>query len=95
MSYGLRVWDASGALQLEVVDRIPKFEAIYTVPSLSSRNSTTIYHPGFALGQYYFATNMKWTVRAIPGSGSITFNKWYYDSSEQTSPSFIVCIFKA
>lgn len=93
MSYGLRVWDASGNLVVEVTDRIPKYEAIYTVPSLSSAGSTaTVTHPGFSLGTHYFSTNMPWNVEAIPQDGKIVFRKWVDNSA---SGNFSVIIYQS
>jgi len=77
MSYGLRVWDASGNLTLDVSDRVATYVGAYVIPSLSALGSTyTLTHPSYPIGEYFFSTNCPRTVELTVLSGSMLFRKW-------------------
>lgn len=46
MSYGLRVWDSSGALLIDISDRLVRAHGTYTVGSVGGRSTKTISVPG-------------------------------------------------
>lgn len=77
MSYGLRVWDASGNLTLDISDRVATYVSAYMIPSLSALGSTyTLVHPSYSIGEYFFSTNCPRTVEIEVLSGSMRFKKW-------------------
>lgn len=45
MSYGLRVWDASGVLQIDVTNRITRIFGVYSF-SVAAGSSTNVSVPG-------------------------------------------------
>ena len=93
MSYGLRVWDASGDLTLDVGDRTGRLYGVYMIPSLARYGSYTLTIPSFSLGAWFFYANLAYNVYVVPDTGKITF----YHTSFWEGPSapFSVVIFKA
>ena len=92
MSYGLRVWDESGALTLDVSDRSGRVYGVYTIPSLARYGSYTLTIPSFSLGEWFFYASLAYNVYVVPGAGEITF--YHTSFLEGPSVSFSVVIFK-
>lgn len=92
MSYGLRIWDASGALQVEVTDRIPRYEAAYSVPNISAGSTYTVNHPGFNISTHYFSTNAGQDIEIEVSGSSVIFRKW---TSEDNSGAFYVFFYRS
>ena len=93
MSYGLRVWDASGALKLEITDRTARFVGAYTIPGIAVNGSYTLNISGFTVGSWFFSANHPYNVYLVPGSGQITF--YHTNLGSSASISFTVVFFKA
>lgn len=64
MSFGLKVWDATGLLTLDVIDRLPRYWGSYSF-SFASK-FTTVAIPGMSL-------DGTWAVAVVPSntSGSV------------------------
>lgn len=54
MSFGLRVWDATGQLTLEVTDRIGRYHGTITLGNTAARGSTNYPVPGYSLDGTWF-----------------------------------------
>lgn len=94
MSYGLRVWDASNNLELEITDRLPIYQAIYQIPELSYSQSFTVYHSEYSPSTWQFYANMPEYIEVTASNGSIVFRRWYFSSTQPTTPSFYVVLYK-
>jgi len=96
MSYGLRVWDASGKLQVEVTDRIPRYEASYTVPNFGGNAGATytVTIPGFSTSTHFFYSNHdSSTISLTVNNGSIVCTRRV--NSSVTVPAFTIVVFVA
>ena len=93
MSYGLKVWNSSGVLTLDVSDRTARFVGSYTIPSIAINGSYTLNISGFAVGTWFFSANHPYNVYLIPGSGKITL--YHTNLGNASSNSFTVVVFKA
>jgi hypothetical protein len=81
MSYGLRIWDASGKLKFDPSIRITRWHSQHFV-SLSPRSETNIYISGYVPGDKwsYYNTDMAY-IRITEFSGRIyIYNESYTDS---------------
>ncbi len=93
MSYGLRVWDASGNVRLDVIDRTARLYGTYTIPSIAKSGSYTLSIPSFSLGAWFFFANHPYNIYIVPGSGQITF--YHTNLGTSAAISFGVVIFQA
>lgn len=57
MSYGLQVWDASGALVLDVSDRISRFVGTYSYSIPNGSTETTVSVPGAESSTWFAYTH--------------------------------------
>lgn len=84
MSYGLRVWNASNQLILEVTDRIGRYNSTVTLSAIAPRGSANYSVPGYALdGTWFYFIRAGFTedLRITENSGSLSFfNESYYVS---------------
>jgi hypothetical protein len=54
MSYGLKVWDEAGQLQLDTSDRLGRFQGSITLGSIPKRTSVNYSVPGYTLDGTWF-----------------------------------------
>lgn len=84
MSYGLRAWDSSGNLILEITDSIARFVGTYTIPLLAPRASTVVSVPGYSLdgtwSLYFLTGNYNYLAITEQTNGVYVFNTNYYNN---------------
>lgn len=81
MSYGIKVWDESGQLILDVTDRLARYHSTIVLSSIAKRTSSTFSVPGYALdGTWFFFIRTQSTsylkISEISGGFSV-FNESY------------------
>ena len=72
MSYGLRIWNSSGGLELDITDRITRFFASYSY-SIPRFGSVTVSIPGYSTDGtwFFFLTTGAPQVRTENVSGGV------------------------
>lgn len=93
MSYGLRVWDASGNITVDVTDRLTRFFAVYSVSftTTSSEPDKYIYINGISNDGTWFVNNTNGNSGTWIESGRIVIKKLYSFVTVNTT----VLVFKA
>jgi glucan-binding YG repeat protein len=80
MAHGLRVWDESGGLMIDYIDRLGRANSTISIGGLLPRTGVTVSAPGFTGdGTWFYCTdNIAYAeVRAQEGSFYV-FNASYY-----------------
>ena len=92
MSYGLRVWDASGNLMVDVTDRLTRFVTSATVSftTTSAEPDKYIYITGMVNDGTWFVSSSAFQARAIVESGRVAVKKLYSFRAMTT----VITIFK-
>jgi len=90
VSYGLRVWDASGALQLDITDRLTRFVGQYGVSftTTSSEPDKYIYISGISNDGTWFVNNSNSNTGTWIEPGRVVITKLY--SFAQISTTVLV-----
>lgn len=85
MSHGLRVWDSSGQIILDLTDRLGRYNSTITIASLAARSGASYSVPGYALDGTWFLfirSGSTTYLRITENAGSISiFNENYYNRS--------------
>ncbi len=85
MSHGLRIWNSSGQLILEITDRIGRYNSTVTLSAIAPRGTASYSVPGYALdGTWFFFIRSGSTsyLRITENAGSISvFNENYYNNA--------------
>lgn len=92
MSYGLRIWDGSGGMRLDITDRTARLYGVYTIPSIAANGSYTLTIPSFSLGAWFFDANLPRDIYVVPSAGKITF--YHTNLVTRAAISFTVVIFQ-
>ena len=94
MSHGLRVYNSSGQITLDLTDRLARFIGTFSYPPIPARGTVTFSVPGitndgtwFYSGLGFFLSNLRFSVSA--GSLSVT-NISHYG----TSPAGSIIVFR-
>ena len=88
MAYGLKTWNASGQLVIDVTDRLARFHGQYDIAAMNSSSADQwISVPGFALDGTWFWQTLGYTagsyrqdtpndvgIQVIPSSGGFTIH---------------------
>lgn len=92
MSFGVRVWDQSGNVTMDITDRTGRFAGLYTVPAMAKRTGVTVAVPGYTVGSWMFSGDIPyWISVTQQANGLYFFNVDYY----ATSSPFTVRVYKA
>ena len=86
MSHGLRIWDASGKLKLDITDRFPKIFAAFYV-TMNWDEIRTLNVPGFIPGDFLIDSDFAVHSLAVD---SVTIRNWLSTGTKSGS----VYIFK-
>lgn len=82
MSQGIKCWDSSGQVILDITDSLARYVNSYTIPSLAPRSSTTISVPGYSLDGnwfiYFLAGDVNDLAITEQANGIYVFNTQYY-----------------
>ena len=85
MSYGLRIWNSSGGLELDITDRITRFFAAYSY-SIPAFGSVTVSIPGYSTDGtwFFFLTTGAPQVRTENVSGGVRLTNVFNSSISGT-----------
>ena len=80
MSYGLRVWNASGALLIDISDRLVRAHGTYAVGSVGGKSTKTISVPGLkpSDGTWFYIVeqaSMYFSINAV-SNGLTVYNSY-------------------
>ena len=92
MSYGLRVWDASGNITVDITDRLTRFVLSSTVSftATSAEADKYIYVDGMIADGTWFVSSSAFQARATVENGRVAVKKLYPFSQYST----VITVFK-
>jgi hypothetical protein len=93
MSYGLRIWDASGSIILNITDRLTRQIAVFTYIFPANSTGDLLFSvPGMTNDGTWFATTNEFNVRVLIESNSVRVQHLYKLSAV---PTCVLMVFKA